>query len=268
MESPLQNQLFGPLDCSKWQHHSAAGGEFRYRCVNDNLILIDTFDGKILKVTKQSQDRYFTRQNGKEIRARGWENFAELIIAAREAQLARARRRQAQVVEDQAVDRMIAIVESGAEGQRTAKPRSRNKLASKRVSQSADFQPRFINPKLLIGKDANWWFAPRFVWLKYGTPGMTGAEQDAYSCMVFRASDDGVFRGSVRALANDVNCSRRHLHDVIQSLLARGLIVREDRGPGSSAWFRFVDPEQLGWRTLFNKTDELCSLSWRTLFAA
>ncbi|HEX4638997.1 MAG TPA: hypothetical protein VH170_05880 [Chthoniobacterales bacterium] len=101
----------------------------------------------------------------------------------------------------------------------------------------------------MIGKDSDWCFGPRFVWLN-NVPEITGAEQDCYSWMVFRASDDGIFRGSLRQLANDVRCSREHLQrNVIHSLLDRLLIERIDRGRGRAAWFRFVDPEQLGWRT-------------------
>jgi DNA-binding PadR family transcriptional regulator len=132
-----QDELFGPRDTLEWQIQAVGGSQFRYLPEGD-LILVD-FDGTgktLLKVTKHSEDRYFTRlppddedPDGKPIRARGWSNFSELVVALREEWFARARRKEAETLEeraaaqrkeaqvehDEAVDKVRAAAKSVAE---------------------------------------------------------------------------------------------------------------------------------------------------------
>jgi hypothetical protein len=134
----IQDELLGMRDISGWQIHSAAGSKFRYLAEGKNLIFVD-WDGTgetLLKVTKHSQDRYFTRTpaddkhpDGKPIRTSGWSNFSALLVAAREEWFARACRKKAEAEEDhaiaarklaqaehdRAVDHVLAVAKSVAE---------------------------------------------------------------------------------------------------------------------------------------------------------
>jgi hypothetical protein len=135
----IQEELFGPRDTSGWQIQRVGEKWFRYLPdPNDGSLVID-FDGTgktVLKVTKQSQDRYQTRlppdeenSDGKLIRSGPWSNFSDLFIALREEWLKRARRKQAeaqqeqataalkkaQAEHDQAIDGVVAAAKSIAE---------------------------------------------------------------------------------------------------------------------------------------------------------
>ncbi|HUE41422.1 MAG TPA: hypothetical protein VMO75_05800 [Chthoniobacterales bacterium] len=179
MDSPLQKELFDAPDTCEWQAvQSAAGGELRYKVDGRNLILVD-FDGDILKVTKQSQDRYFARlPDGTERRIRGFRNFVELIVAAREARRAIDNRKQAQALEEQAVGRVLTIAETAFEQQdRESRPRSRNKLAKAR--QLSD-QKRYINPF----KDRSTFFNRVPVWLE-SKPDPSPLEKLVYGRLTF-----------------------------------------------------------------------------------
>ena len=59
--------------------------------------------------------------------------------------------------------------------------------------------------------------------------------------MVFRSSPDGVFRGSLRALARDSGISPQHvISNVVPALIKRGLIKRDARGPRVRSEYRFL----------------------------